>query len=538
MFADQFSNLHNFPEHGSSGFQKTLILLILAVFLLAAGAINFSNLALAKAITKAKDTGVRKVLGSVRSQVIAQSITEIALQCFISLTTAILIILLVFPWFSNTFELPADVISKKFLLSILWQLSLAFFGIILLAGLYPSIVLSKYRAADVLKGKFSTGKEGVLFRNILLVVQLTISAFFIIGTVVINRQTDFMQKKDLGFTPSRVIQIEATQELRDGKFDNVRNGLLKIPGIEYVAKSTAVPGNSEVDTNTMSMRMEGRLARLTSVKVGIDYFKTLNVGLVAGRVFDYTRPEDPKHSAVINKAAAEKFQLENPVGKKLYFVGCDSFPYTVVGVVNNFNVQGLESGIQPAIYSIDNNDCMFQSGGAILVKLKTDRVQQTLIALENEWKKLDPDFPIRYSFLDQNYAKLLSDHTRLANIVLGFTIISIVISVIGLFALTSFLTQRRRKEVGIRKVLGGSVGGITTLLSKDFALLVFIAIVIATPVAWWMLSKWLDNFAFKIDLSIWLFAFAILATIVITIGTVCIQAARAAMSNPVRSLRE
>lgn len=537
LFADQFSNLHNFPKHGSSGFQKTLILLVLAVFLLAAGSINFSNLALAKAITKAKDTGIRKVLGSVRSQVIAQSITEIALQCFISLVAAILIVILVFPWFSNNFELPADIINNKFLLSILWQISLAFFGIIVLAGLYPAIVISKYRASEVLKGKFSTGKDGVLFRNILLVVQLTISAFFIIGTVVVNRQINFMQHKDLGFTPSRVIRIEATQQLRDNKFEKVRNALLQVPGIEYVAKSTTVPGSSQVDTNTMSMRMEGKLARLSSVKVGIDYFKTLNIGLVAGRVFDYTRTEDPKYSAVINKAAAERFQLENPVGKKLNFPGCDSLPYTVVGVVNNFNVQGLESGIQPAVYTIDNNDCMFQSGGAILVKLKTDRVQQTLIAMENEWKKLDPDFPIRYSFLDQNYAKLLSDHTRIANIVLGFTIISIVISVIGLFALTSFLTQRRRKEVGIRKVLGGSVSGITTLLSKDFALLVLLAIVIATPIAWWMLNKWLENFAYKIDMSLWLFAFAIIATIIITVGTVCIQAAKAALSNPVKSLK-
>lgn len=537
LFAEAVANLHNFPKHGESSFKTTVVLLVLAIFLLIAGAINFSNLSVARAITRAKEVGIRKVLGSKKIHIIVQALFEIGIQCLLSLALALMMVNITLPYFSSSFNIPLSFYHNSSILSISLQILGSLAAIILIAGLYPALFLSKFQTADVLKGKFSGGNKGVFFRNSLLVVQLTLSALFISGIIVIYKQVDYMQTKDLGFNAGQVMRITATQQSREGKFPLVQSSLLSVPGVEYVSKSTSVPGDEYVDTSTNEFKFKSEKYRFNSVKVGTDYFKVMNIKLVEGRYFDKAHPEDQDNTAIINESAFKQLHVSSVAGQTIIFPYCDTIPYTVVGVVKDFNVQGMQSHIVPTVYSISNAHCGYLSGGAILVKVNTNNINKTTAGIEAAWKKIEPDFPIRYTFLDQHFQKLFVEYTRLGKIVLFFSIISILIAVAGLFALTSFLAQQRVKEIGVRKVLGASVTGIAALLSKDFVKLVLVAIVIATPIAWWALSKWLNDFAYRIYLSWWMFALAAIATITITLVTVSLQGIKAAMMKPVDSLR-
>ncbi|HMH20242.1 MAG TPA: ABC transporter permease [Puia sp.] len=562
LFTDAVGDLHNFPKYGKSRWRITMVLLILAVFLLVAASINFSNLSVAKAVTRAKEVGVRKALGSGRAQIIWQSLLEITIQCLISLTLAVLLVDMALPYFSRSFGLPLSFTGNAGSIPVAVQIAATLVLIILACGLYPALFLSDFRTSEVLKGNYNKGSKGLFFRNTSLVIQLTLSALFITGTIVIYTQMRYMQHRDIGFSGSQVIRIEATQKSREGKFQTIRNSLLSIPGVERVAKSTVVPGSKFVDTSTHNFGYGGKRYRLNTVKVSADYFRTMEISLLDGRLFDDGHHGDLDNTAIINESAMKLMTRgsahegegnvagagdgvagraagggASPVGQLIRFPGCDTLPYTIVGVVKDFNAQGFESRIEPAVYSISNAHCGYQSGGAILVRIRTGQVQKTLAGISAFWKTAEPDFPIRYSFLDQDFQKLFIEYDRLEKIILFFTLISILIAAIGLFALTSFLTQQRVKEIGIRRVLGASVASITTLLSGDFVRLVIVAIFISMPVAWWALSKWLEDFAYRIDLSWWMFAAAGFLTVGITLITVGFQAIKAALANPAESLR-
>jgi len=537
LFTDAVEDIHNFPQHGESHFTITVVLLVLAVFILIAGAINFSNLSLARAMTRAKEVGIRKVLGSGRNHIVLQSLLEISLQCFISLVLALLLVSRALPYFSGHFNLPLGFFKGQNALLLGAQLGACLLLIILISGMYPALFLSGFQTAEVLKGKYTRGKGGMFFRNSLLVVQLSLSALFITGIIVVNRQVSYMQSEYLGFEPSKVLKIEATQKTRDKDFAQVRQSLLSVPGVEYVAKSTSVPGSQVLDTSTNAFKYEGGQYRLNSVKVGTDYFKVMDIKLMKGRFFSDLHPEDADYSAIINETALKKLGIADPTGRYIYFPYCDSIPYTIVGVVKDFHIQGLQHAVVPTIYTISNAHCEFRSGGAVLVKIRTDHVQQTLAGIQAVWKKQEPDFPIRYSFLDQDFQRLLTEYIRLERIIFFFSIVSLVITGIGLFALTSFLCRQRVKEIGVRKVLGASVAGVTVLLSRDFLKILVISVAIALPLAGWALSRWLESFAYRVSLSWWMFVLAGLITMGATLLTVCIQAVRSASVNPVKSLR-
>ena len=536
LFTDPVGNLHNFPRHGESHFKITLTLLVLAVFLLIASAINFSNLSVVRAITRAKEVGIRKVLGSGKRSIIIQSLFEITIQCILSLLIGLFFVSRALPYFSNSFNVPLSFINND-TVSICLQIAASLLIIILVSGIYPALFLSNFQAADVLKGNYSTGGKGVFFRNSLLVVQLTLSALFITAIIIINRQMAFMQHKDLGFNASQVVRIEALQNTREDKFATVRNMLLTVPGVEYVSKSTSVAGSVSIDTSTSEYKFAGNKYRLNGVKISADYFKTMGITLLDGRFFEDSHPEDQNNTAIINETAFKKIGGKHAVGQTITFPYCDSIPYQIVGVVKDFNVQGMESRIVPTIYSISNAHCGYRSGGALLVKINTDHVKQSLAGITALWKTIEPDYPIRYSFLDQDFKNLYVAYDRLNTVVTFFSAISILIAVSGLFALTSFLAQLRVKEIGVRKVLGASVANITTMLSKDFVKLVILSIVVAVPVAFWAMSKWLNDFAYRINLHWWIFALAGLIIVLITLITVGLQSIWSAMANPVKSLR-
>jgi putative ABC transport system permease protein len=537
LFIDAAQNIHNFPKHGKSNFTTVSILLFLAGLLLLAGAINFSNLSIAASLKRAKEVGVRKTLGSSRSQLRWQFISEVAIQCLISLCFAILLVNLALPYFNRIFSIQLHFFQSGNALSLSLQIALCLLIVIVLSGLYPAVFLSRYNITKVLKGDYSAGTKGAAFRNSLIVVQFTVAAFFIIGTLVIGQQMHYMQTKNKGFSGGQVMRIQAQQNTRDRDFDVTRNTLLNIPGVEYVSKTTTVPGDAVIDTNTIAFKYSGKEYKMTSVKVSTDYFRTLNTSLVQGRMFDNSYADQNTRTAVINEAASKKLNLKNPIGAVLTFPVCDTVPVRIEGVVKNFNVSGFENAVQPVVFTIGNNACMFQSGGAILVKIKGDRIQQSVANIESAWRKMEPDFPIRYSFLDDNFQKLFASYIRLQQVINFFGFTAILISVMGLFALTAFLISQRTKEIGIRKILGAGINDLSLMLSKDFVRLILIAVFIATPLGWWAASEWLQGFAYHITINWLTFLLAAVMIIVIALLTISLQTIKAAIANPIKSLR-
>lgn len=537
LFIDQVPRIHNFPKHGSSNFATVTILLVLAVLLLLAGAINFSNLAIAQSISRAKEVGIRKVMGSGRRQLIFQFMSETALQCLISLILSVILLAIALPYINKSFNISLGFMQQHEMLKVALQLVGCLLLIILLSGLYPAIYLSNFNAVKALKGSFSTGGKGKLFRNGLIVIQFMVAVFFITGIIVIKSQMSFMQTRDRGFSGEQLIRIQSTQDTREQGFDNTRNTLLSVPGVVSVSKTTKVPGDMFADTMTFPFKNKGKTYRMSSVKVSADYFKTIGASLKKGRFFTDDVQDQQTRSAVINEAAARKLNLPDPTGETIAFPGCDSIPIRIVGVVKDFNVQGFESEIQPVVFTIGNKACMFQSGGAILVKLDSRHAQQSIAGITAAWKKIEPAFPLRYSFIDQNFEQLFISYIRLEKIITFFGMVAVMISVMGLFALTAFFTRQRTKEIGVRKVLGASVSQLATLLSRDFIYLVLLSVLIITPFTWWMVKKWLQTFAYRIDISWWMFFAAGAIAIFIAIITVSFQSVRAALANPADSLR-
>jgi len=536
LFVDAVPDIQNFSKHGKSNIQTISILFILAILLLLAGAINFSNLSVAKSIGRSKEVGIRKVLGSGRRSLILQFMGETALQCIISLGIAISMVFIFLPYINSVLNLQLDFWQQNSW-NLVLQIVFCLIIITLLSGLYPAFYLSRFNIIRVLKDNFSGGNKGMGFRNVLLTFQFMVTAFFIVSIIGVNKQLDFMQHADKGFTEEQVLRIEAIQATREQGFQKTKNALLTIPGVTNVSKTTTVPGDKIVDSSTYNFDYKGEKIRMGSVKVSTDYFKTLVVPLISGRLFNESYADQNTRSAIINETAAKKMSIEDPIGETISFGGCDEGDVEIVGIVSDINVHGFESAIQPAVYTIENKACMYQSGGAILVKLKSDNVQASVAAIGEQWKLIEPEFPIRYSFLDSNFQELFSSYNRLQKTLTFFGIVAILISIMGLFALTAFTIKQRNKEIGIRKVLGAEVPNIVGLITKDFLVLVFTAILIAIPLGWYAMNKWLENFAYKTELSWWIFMASGLIVLGIAILTVGIKTIRTAMANPVESLR-
>lgn len=538
LFAEAVKDIHNFPRHGKSSFATVSVLLLLAVLLLMAGAINFSNLSIASSMRRAKEIGVRKVLGSGRNQLALQVFTEIALQCLISLSLAGIIVMLILPYFKSAFGISLNFMDSVGAGAIVLQVAVSLLVVILISGIYPAIFLSGYNVIKVLKGNYSTGRKGIVLRDALIVVQFVVAVFFIASTLVIKKQMNYMQTRDKGFSGEQVMRLQTVQKVREGGFEAARNELLSIPGVEYVSKTTNVPGDVFTDTTTWAFKHAGKEYRLSSVKVSRDYFKTLGIGLVKGRLFNGSYADENTQTAVINESAMKKLGMADPIGKMITFPWCEDSPVQIVGVVKDFNISGFERQIDPVIFTINNiKGCLFQSGGAVLLKLNSKNLPATISAVEAKWKNIDPDFPIRYSFLDENFAKLFASYRRLQTIINFFAITAVLITLTGLFALTTYLVNSRIKEIGIRKVLGAGIKEINALISWGFIRLILLAIVIALPLAWLATDYWLQDFVYKTTISGWLFFAAALITLFIAIVTIGYQSVKAAVSNPVEALR-
>ncbi|WP_455168491.1 FtsX-like permease family protein, partial [Aegicerativicinus sediminis] len=536
LFSERFTDLHTNPKSGDSNLPVINILLILAASLLLAGAINFSNLSLAASISKAKEIGVRKILGSANLQLFWKFFMDIFFQIILSVIIATLLVVLMLPWFKTVFNISFNLLQG----SLLWvfaQILCILLAVATLSGLYPSIVASRYNPIQVLKGQTKQKVGSMGLRNVLIIGQFVLSGFFIVCSVVIYKQVSFMQDKDKGFNDEQVIRIQTTQNTREQNFDLTREKLMAIAGISSVSKTTTVPGDKYIDTTSNRLLWDAKTLRFNEVKISTDYFKTLDAKLISGRWLDNRYNDQHTRSTIINETAAKQMGLENPIGQVLRFQHCDSVPIEIVGVIKDFQVEGVNRPIQSTMFLIGNEACSYLSGGAIIARLSSGNPKNTLAQIENVWKTIEPDFPMRYSFLNENFQKLYAEYLRIQKVVGYFTIVALLIAVMGLFALSAFLIKQRTKELGIRKVLGASALDIFKAVSGRFILYVTIATAIAIPLGWIASSRWLQNFAYKYEIN-WLIFIASASILLITaIITVGLQAVKAMRENPILSLR-
>ncbi len=500
----------------------------IAVFILLIATINFINLATARSANRAKEVGLRKVVGSRRINLIKQFLTESLAYSFFSFVLGFALAWLALPAFN---QLVAK--SLVFPWSSWWlmpSLVVGTFVVGLLAGIYPSFYLSSFKPVQVFKGAVSLGSRGSGTRGSLVVFQFAISVILIIGTIVIDKQMKYVLNTKLGYDKDQVLLLESTNTLGD-KTSVFKNKLLRLHDVKYVSVSGFLPIEGTRRNNSGMWKAgkdeEDRVQQSQHWNVDVDYLKTFGIRLLNGRDFSEKIASDSQ-AVIINQSMADALQLTDPIGQHVKtFAG----EWTVIGVVEDFHYQSMKEKIMPmGIY-------LGKSQQTISVKLNTGNMQEAIASISKVWEKFSPNQTIRFSFLDQSYAKMYDDIKRMGWIFAAFATLAIIVACLGLFALSAFMVEQRRKEISIRLVLGASLNSIFQLLTKNFLRLVMISLVIAAPVAWYAMHMWLQDYAYKTEINWQIFAIAGLMAVMIALVTVSYQAIRAALMKPAESLR-
>jgi putative ABC transport system permease protein len=514
------------------------ILTTIALFILLIACINFMNLSTAQSARRAREVGMRKVLGAHRGKLIAQFLGESLLLSFISLVTAVILIFFLLPVFNQ-------LVSKDLVFNPA-QNGIILLGLVgvtllvgLIAGVYPAFFLSSFVPLEVLKSRFKAGKAHIFFRNGLVSLQYIISITLICSTFVIFYQLHHVKNRDLGFDKEQIVVIPFWGEVFR-KHDVFKNEILHLPGVLKAACSSSDP--SVVNNETM-FSFEG-IAQKKQVfpfmDIDADYLDTMGMELAAGRNFSQDRPSDKK-AVILNEILVKQLGWDNPLGKIVSMIDVDEtgsagpqfieVPYTVIGVVRDFHFESLHQKIRGHLMK------MAGDVNRISIKLRPGSISETLRSCEKIWRQLEPGYPFEYAFLDESFDRLYRSEQRMGQIFISFTSIAILISCLGLFGLASFTTEQRTKEIGIRKVLGASVANILLLLSREFTKWVLLANIIAWPVAYYAMWKWLQGFAYRIDLEFWIFLLSGIMALFIALLTVVSKSLKAAITNPVNALR-
>jgi putative ABC transport system permease protein len=506
-----------------------------AIFILMIACINFMNLSTARSERRAKEVGVRKVMGARKTSLIVQFLGESFMVCLLALIAALLLTQITLPFFKNLTGKDLQLSDSPALLIAITILTIVT-GII--AGLYPAFYLSSFRPASVLKGKLLNNLSATTIRKGLVVFQFTISIFLVIGAIVIWQQLNYMSNQHLGFDKSRKIVLPLNYNNTDPYFTRLSNELLKNPGIRQVTSGSTYPGIPNINS-MLFYRGDKTKAEVTDLELSAiddNYISTLGFKILAGRSFSRDFKADSA-SLILNETAVRKFGLQpgEAIGKQIsYDFQGMSGTMNIVGVVADFHFEGLQEKVKPFAFT---TGVFANKYTYMIADLAAGDYQQLIKDIESTWKKLDPATPFEFSFLDQDFQRNYEAEKRTSGIVAGFTIIAMVIACLGLFGLAAFSAEQKTKEIGIRKVLGASLGDISTLLSRDFLVLVIVGILIASPIAWYVMNRWLNTFAYKISLSWQVIAIAGLVAIVIALLTVSSQAIKAGLANPVKSLR-
>ncbi len=527
-YADQYLR-SNFKNGNLSGgrIEYVRIFQVVAMFILLIACINFMNLSTARSIKRAKEIGVRKVVGAGKKNLIFQFLLEAFLLTTISIVLAVFLIQFLLPQFNSLTgkEIASPVVNPRFWLAMVLLLILT--GII--SGSYPALLLSSFKPIAVLKNKISAGSTSIIFRKGLVVFQFALSVIFIIGMMVISKQVNYIQNKHLGYQKNNLIYLALTGTLSEN-FSLFKNKALQIPGIESMSFSSQRPfliGNS-----TGSVEWDGKAPdsrpTFTQAEISYDFIKTMQAELIAGR--DFSKDYADSNAYVINEAALKTIGYENPIGRSITFWDVKG---PVIGVVKNFHFNSLHSPITPLVLRLNSG----KSYGYALIRNDPAKTASVIAGLEKLHKEINPAFPFAHQFADEEYNELYQSEQVAKQLSMYFAILAISISCLGLLGLVIFTAEQRTREVGIRKVLGANITDIVTLISKDFLKLVFIAFIVGAPIAWLVMNNWLNNFPYHEKFSWQLIAISGVSAILIALVTISYQAIKSATANPVDSLR-
>jgi len=507
----------------------------IAIFILLIACVNFMNLSTARSANRAREVGVRKVLGSPRKYLIAQFLTE---SIIVTLAGAII------AFFGAWALLPMfnQMSGKELIITpqiIAWVIPLILLLVVVigaLAGSYPALFLSGFKPIEVLKGKLASGFKGGMLRNFLVVFQFSISIFLIIGTLVIYNQLKYIQRKDLGYNRNQVFTVWDVNVLGNNA-KAFKQEIKQITGVQGATITGALPNTGYWNSSAF---FKGPIAdQKSSVLsqawvVDEDYITTLGMKMQSGRNFSKDMLTDST-AVIINESAEKKLGFKNPINQLIYYPQDNKAmvlrPYHIVGVMKDFNFQSLRSNISPLVLFMGNDE------GGISIRANANNIPALLSQIKSKWAAFAPNQQFNYSFMDQDFDSTYRTEQRTGTIFVTFTALAIIIACLGLFGLAAYAAEQRTKEIGIRKVLGASMSTIVQMLSKDFIRLVIIAIVIAAPFAWWAMNKWLQDFAYRIHIQWWIVAIAGFAAILVAFITISFQAIKAALTNPVKSLR-
>ena len=533
LFLTKFSDnyIHNTFNHGSriGGKEEYVNLFsLVAAFILIIACINFMNLSTAKASGRMKEVGIKKVVGAERSQLVIQFLSESLLMAFLTTAIAVGIAWLLLPQFNHLTGKDIQMHFDGALIAMLIGIAV-FTGLI--SGSYPALYLSKFNPLAILKGKLKSSLAELIARKGLVVFQFTLSVVLIVAVLVVYQQIQFIQSASLGYNKDNVIRIDSEGKLA-GNEDNFASELRTIPGVvnasftqhnivgrNYATGGFSWDGNINAD---QAVYFEGFFG-------GYNFIETLGMQMAAGRSFSKNYGSEG-NKIILNETAAKVMHLKNPVGTTIKYGSND---FQIIGVVKDFHFESLHEVVKPSFIMLNGGSPY----NKMMIRIKADHQQETIARIRSLYESFNPGFPFAYNFLDQAYQKQYETEVRVSTLSEYFSGLAILISCLGLFGLVAFTAQKRQKEIGIRKVIGASVNGITIMLTKDFLKLVGIAILIAFPLSWYMMQKWLNSFAYRIHIGPVVFVIATIAVTIITVLTVSFQSVKAALANPVKSLR-
>ena len=515
--------------------KRVYVFSAIALFILLIACINYMNLSTARSTLRAREIGIRKTVGAQRKEIIAQFLSESVLVTWIAMILAFGFTWLLIPWLNEVSgqELSINGIMKWY---IILPILLVPFVVGIISGIYPALFMSSFQPVKVLKGLVRTGGANISFRKVLVTVQFAISIILIICTAIVFSQMKYMQNKALGFEKEQIITLPYVTALND-KYDAFRTELLSNTAIKNLGRSSRIPTGRLLDAMGSTMKRGDTMAPVAvdikNVAADEDFISTYGIKIVAGRGFSRDFGSDTS-GYLLNEASVSALGLktnEDAIGKDFGYGGRKG---KIIGVINDFHFESLHQKIVPLVMLFPKN---LNNFGRISIKIVGANTTAALTHIEKTWKNFLPETPYQFTFLDENFARLYKAEERQKTLFTTFAFIAIFIACLGLFGLSAFAISQRVKEIGIRKVLGANVSTIVTLLSKDFLKLVGLSAVIAFPVAWFAMKKWLQDFAYRIDMPWWIFIVAGIMAAIIALVTISFQAIKAAVANPVKSLR-
>ena len=525
----------------NSNISRVYIFIAIALLILIIAIINYMNLSTSRSSSRVREVGVRKAIGSGRGHLAGMFITESVLITMIAAVIAVFIVNLIIPFFNQ--------LSGK-------QLSIWRFGILntlilltgfslltgIISGIYPSLFLSRFKTIPALKGQLGSMKSNIAFRKSLVIFQFVITVVMIIGSVTIYRQLQYSLHADLGFNKDQVLTFHINDRNVRGQIPALKTQLLQSPLIKGVAAAGNPIGNNDLgsygykfEKNDGALSVNSKMVQ--ELMVDADYLKTMEIKLISGRNFSDAIPADQFGSILVNETMVKESGWKEPIGKQMLKVTNKSgliTPGKIIGVVKDFHTYSMQHKVEPMVMIMPPNT---REEDNLYVKIAKGKIPEGLAYLNKVYSLFDKTDPVEYHFLDQNFAKQYEAEMKQGQIALIFSLLAILIACLGLFGLATFTAQQRTKEIGIRKVLGATVADIVQMLSSDFIKLVLIATIIAIPIGWIAMNKWLQDFAYRINMEWWIFAVAGLTALFIALMTVSFQAIKAAMANPVESLR-